>query len=159
MSDTKILTTEVKKSIDRSVLCWLATASKDGAPNVSPKEIFVAEDDAHLSIAHIASSGSVQNIRSNPNVCVSFIDVFVQKGYKLKSHATLITETDLAFAARAAPLKKKAGEAFKVRAVIAVEIREVQPILALSYRFYPNTAEQSQTEEALVTYRVQTRSE
>ncbi len=98
MSDTKILTTEIKRSIDRSVLCWLATASKDGTPSVLPKEIFVAEDDAHLLIAHVASSGSVQNIRSDLNVCVSFIDVFVQKGYKLKGHATLITEIDQAFA-------------------------------------------------------------
>ncbi len=71
-----MLTAKVKKSIEQSALCWLAT-SKDSLPNVSPKEIFGAEDDTHVSIAHIASSSSVQNIRSNPNVCVSFIDVFV----------------------------------------------------------------------------------
>ena len=151
-----MLTAEVKWSIEQSVLCWLATA-KDGVPNVSPKEIFVAEDDTHVLIAHIASSGSVQNIRSNPNVCVSFVDVFVQKGYKLAGQATVILEADPTFEKRAAPLKKKAGDAFKVRAVIAVEVREVQPILAPSYRFYPQTTEQAQTEQAHVTYGVQVR--
>ncbi|MCB0658923.1 MAG: pyridoxamine 5'-phosphate oxidase family protein, partial [Saprospiraceae bacterium] len=31
------LTSDVKKYLDRSVLCWLATISPDGSPNVSPK--------------------------------------------------------------------------------------------------------------------------
>ena len=154
-----MLTAEVKRSIEQSVLCWLATVAKDGTPNVSPKEIFLAEGDTHVLIAHIASSGSVQNIRNNPNVCVSFIDVFVQKGYKLKGRATLISETDSDFAERVGPLKKKAGDAFKVRAVIVVEVHEVEPILAPSYRFYPQTAEQEQTEKAYVTYGVQARRE
>ncbi len=35
-----MLTSDIKKYIDQSVLCWLATVSKDGIPNVSPKEIF-----------------------------------------------------------------------------------------------------------------------
>lgn len=35
-----IITNEIKKYIDQSVLCWLATVSTDGVPNVSPKEIF-----------------------------------------------------------------------------------------------------------------------
>lgn len=152
-----MLTAEVKNSIEQSVLCWLATVSKDGTPNVSPKEIFLADDDTHLLIAHIASSGSVQNIRSNPNVCVSFIDVFVQKGYKLVGHATLILDDDPTFGRRAVSLKRKAGAAFKVRAVIAVEVHEVQPILAPSYRFYPQTSEQEQIERAHPTYGVQTR--
>ena len=152
-----MLTPEVKRSIDRSVLCWLATVSKDGMPSVSPKEIFLAEDNTHLLIAHIASSGSVQNIRDNPNVCVSFVDVFVQKGYKLKGHATVILDSDPEFEQRAALLKKKAGDAFKVRAIIAVKVREVQPVLAPSYRFYPETTEQGQTEQAYVTYGVQAR--
>ena len=154
-----MLTTKVKRSLEQSVLCWLATVSADGTPNVSPKEIFLAEGDTHVLIAHIASSGSVQNIRKNPNVCISFIDVFVQKGYKLKGHATLILESNSDFAERVGPLKKKAGDAFRIRAIIAVEVHEVQPILAPSYRFYPQTTEQTQTAKAYVSYGVQARSE
>lgn len=33
---------ELLESIDKSVLCWLATASGEGIPNVSPKEMFTA---------------------------------------------------------------------------------------------------------------------
>ncbi|WP_366100586.1 pyridoxamine 5'-phosphate oxidase family protein [Flavobacterium sp.] len=31
---------EVIKSIEQSVLCWLATSDEDNFPNVSPKEMF-----------------------------------------------------------------------------------------------------------------------
>jgi predicted pyridoxine 5'-phosphate oxidase superfamily flavin-nucleotide-binding protein len=64
------------------VLCWLATVDEAGRPNVSPKEIFTAHGDDHLLIAHLASPGSVRNLRARPEVCVSFVDVFVQKGFK-----------------------------------------------------------------------------
>ena len=75
-----MISVEIKNYIERSVLCWLATADAAGVPNVSPKEIFVPFGDDHLLIANIASPESVKNIRGNPHVCVSFVDVFVQKG-------------------------------------------------------------------------------
>ncbi|WP_313952801.1 pyridoxamine 5'-phosphate oxidase family protein [Accumulibacter sp.] len=44
-----MLTDDVLNYIKRSVLCWLATADADGAPNVSPKEVFCAfgRDSVH----------------------------------------------------------------------------------------------------------------
>ena len=86
-----MLTPDIKKYIDQSVLCWLATVSKDGIPNVSPKEIFTYLDNEHLGIAHIASPNSIRNIKANPNVCVSFVEIFVQKGYKLRGKVEIIT--------------------------------------------------------------------
>ena len=78
-----MLSSEVQNSAAHSVLCWLATVDGNGQPNVSPKEIFAAFDTEHLVIANIASPSSVRNIEVNPLVCVSFIDVFVQKGFKV----------------------------------------------------------------------------
>ena len=149
-----MLTDDVKKYAKRSVLCWLATVSKDGMPNVSPKEIFTTEGDTHILIANIASPNSVRNIRSNPQVCVSFIDVFVQKGYKVKGVATLIHKTEAAYVQRVTPLKALAGEAFPIHTIIAVEVKEIQPIIAPRYRLYPKTTEQMQVEGALLTYGV-----
>ena len=81
-----------------SVLCWLATVDPDGWPNVSPKEIFCAYDAHTLLIANIASPGSRANVRRHPAVCVSFVDVFIQKGFKLKGIATVVESTDDPFA-------------------------------------------------------------
>jgi len=102
-----MLTEEIKKYIDKSVLCWLATCNKDGEPNVSPKEMFTWQDEQTLLIAHIASPNSVANIRNNPNVCVSFVDVFVQKGFKLKGRARIIEKEHDAFPQKVKHLTKK----------------------------------------------------
>jgi len=89
-----MISKEVKKYIDESVLCWLATSNSQNEPNVSPKEVFTYKDDKTLLIANIASPGTIGNIKENSKVCVSFVDVFVQKGYKLKGNAIIINTVD-----------------------------------------------------------------
>ncbi|MEM9340136.1 MAG: pyridoxamine 5'-phosphate oxidase family protein, partial [Bacteroidota bacterium] len=83
---------EVKKSIEESVLCWLATSTPSGEPNVSPKEVFSPYGDHHIIVANIASPNTVKNILSNANVCISFIDIFVQKGFQIKGKARIVKE-------------------------------------------------------------------
>lgn len=95
---TNLLTPEIKSVAQRSVLCWLATADKNGLPNVSPKEVFALVDDEHMVIANIALPQSAKNIQVNENVCVSFIDVFVQKGFKVIGVATDVRPLSSAFA-------------------------------------------------------------
>lgn len=151
-----MLTTDIRQYIDRSVLCWLATADAQGQPNVSPKEIFTHHGSDRFLIAQIASPQSARNIRVNPAVCVSFIDVFVQKGYQLKGQARLVRADSPAFAELAAPLLAMAGERFPFRTLIAVLIEQVKPILAPSYLLYPKeTTEENQATSAMKQYGVQ----
>ena len=96
----------VKAYIDKSVLCWLGTCDRELTPNVSPKEMFTYKGDDTLLIANLSSPNSVKNIKENPNVCVSFIDIFVQKGYKIKGIAYIIEKTDPTFESKVKPLKK-----------------------------------------------------
>lgn len=60
-----MLNQEIINSINDSVLCWLASANNDGEPNVSPKEMFIADGHEHFFIANIASPNSVSNIEAN----------------------------------------------------------------------------------------------
>lgn len=53
--------------MSKSVLCWLATASKDNLPNVSPKEIFAQYREDYIIVANIASPQTVKNIK--PGLC------------------------------------------------------------------------------------------
>ena len=148
------MTPQVLQAVEDSVLCWLSSVDEAGWPNVSPKEIFTALDDAHLLIAHIASPASVRNIGQHPQVCVSFVDVFKQKGFKLKGRAELAFPDDARFAAWSAPLKPLAGERFAIHAAICVRVEQVQPILAPSYQFFPGTTEADQQASALAAYGV-----
>ena len=150
-----MLSADLKDCARRSVLCWLATVDASGQPNVSPKEIHAVFDDDHLVIAHIASPTSVRNISANPQVCVSFVDVFVQKGFKVAGTARIVSTDDADFGRWAAPLLAKAGPRFPIRSVLVVRALAVEPIIAPSYRLYPDeTTEQGQIASAMRAYGV-----
>ena len=149
-----MLTDEVKKYIDKSVLCWLATANRQKEPNGSPKELFTYSNDTTLLIAHLASPNSVANIRENPNVCVSFVDIFVQKGFKLKGTATLIQKNEAAFEAKVKPLTNVFPDKYPIKAVLEITVTKVDAIIAPGYFLYADTTEQSQIESAMRTYKV-----
>jgi predicted pyridoxine 5'-phosphate oxidase superfamily flavin-nucleotide-binding protein len=151
-----MLTPKVQIAARRSVLCWLATVDDAGQPNVSPKEIFAIFGSDHLVIANIASPTSVRNIGLNPSVCVSFVDIFAQKGFKVIGTARNVRAEDKGFSLWAAPLLAMAGPRFPVRSVLVIGVTRVEPILAPSYRLYPaETTEQSQVASAMRVYGVQ----
>ncbi|MGK0364364.1 MAG: putative pyridoxine 5'-phosphate oxidase superfamily flavin-nucleotide-binding protein [Saprospiraceae bacterium] len=149
-----LLSPLVKKYIDSSVLCWLATANSDGQPNVSPKELFTYIEEDTLVIANIASPTSIKNIQQNSSVCVSFVDVFVQKGYKLSGIAVFVKRSDVDFLKKAEKLKAMAGEDFPVNSLLAISVKKVSEVIAPRYRFYPETTEVEQIESAYRTYGV-----
>lgn len=151
-----MLSKEIKETLKESVLCWLATANSAGEPNVSPKEMFIPYGDKHLLIANIASPVSVGNIRENPRVCVSFIQIFKQKGFKLEGVGGILEAGDEGYAEKVALLKQSGGEGFPIKGIIQVEVTSVSPIIAPSYWLFPDkTTEATQIEQSLNTYGVQ----
>ncbi len=150
-----LLSQEVAQAAESSVLCWLATVSPDGQPHVSPKEIFCVLDGQHIVVAHIASPTTASHVQACPQVCVSFVDVFVQKGFKVLGAASYVDRNHPEFLRWADTLLQKAGPRFPVHGVIVVLAQSVSPILAPSYRLYPDTStEADQVASALRTYRV-----
>lgn len=141
--------------MQESVLCWLATSTPDGIPNVSPKEMFVPYGDDCVLIANIASPKSVENIECNSAVCVSFVEVFKQKGFKLSGTALLIEPSDERFEMLLKALHQLGGEGFSVQSIIKITVNAAEPIIAPSYWLFPETTEQSQIDQAMQTYGVQ----
>ncbi len=149
-----MITEAIKRCIDKTVLCWLATCSPDGEPNVSPKEMFLSQDDATLLVAHIASPHTIRNIMQNPKVCVSFVDVFVQKGFKLKGVANICRPGDALYAEKLQLLTDKFTDAFPVKAIIVITVTKVDEIKAPSYFLYPGRTEDEHIQLTMVTYGV-----
>ena len=149
-----MLTDDSKHYLECSILCWLATVDAEGCPNVSPKEIFTYDAADDIWVAQLASPQSARNIRRRPAVCLSFIDVFVQKGYKIKGTARLVAADDPAFSAQAERLRQLAGPDFPFREMIGITPTQIEPIVAPSYRFRPATTELAQVRNALQTYGV-----
>lgn len=150
-----ILTSQIRSAAQESVLCWLASVDPDGQPNVTPKEAFALLDDDHVVVANIASPGSAKNIRYNPLVCLSFIDIFVQKGFKIKGVAVEYISSDEGYDNWLSPLRGIVGQRFPVNSIFVIQATSVEPIVAPSYWLYPETTtRESQVENALITYGV-----
>ncbi|TDO96948.1 pyridoxamine 5'-phosphate oxidase family protein [Marinomonas balearica] len=149
-----MLTPEMKNSLNESVLCWLSTIGADGYPNCSPKEIFTFVEDAHIVVADIASPVSRQNVLDNPLVCVSFVHVLKQKGFKVKGVAHYIEPSDSEFADLFVLLEPMVGDVFPVRGLFNISVTQIQPIIAPGYFIIPGTTEASQIEKAKQVYGV-----
>lgn len=144
----------LKQSIDQCVLCWLATSSIDQVPNVSPKEIFTSYGDDSIIIANIASPQSIENISQNDQVCVSFIDIFLQKGYQVKGTAQIIDRGLPAYVAMEKPLLQMTRGKYPFKSIIKVDVWNVKPIIAPSYILYPEMTNADREKSALKTYGV-----
>lgn len=150
-----LLNEPIRDAARRSVLCWLATVDADGQPNVSPKEVWTIADEQHVVVAHIASPVTARNIRQHPQVCLIFVDVWAQKGFKLLGNAHELCADDPPFAGWAAPLLAIAGQRFVIQSVLVIRVNAVAPIVAPSYRFFPDaTSEAAQIAAAMRTYGV-----
>ena len=81
---------EVQEFI-KGKMAWVATASRDGVPNVTPKGSAQVLDDEHLIFADLYSLKTRENLKANPKVAVTVTDVSSLKGYQLKGSVEMLT--------------------------------------------------------------------
>lgn len=72
-------------------LGWVATASKSGEPNATPKGSLKVLDDQHVIFADLFALKTRQNLQENPQVAVTVIDPATAKGYQIKGRAEMLT--------------------------------------------------------------------
>jgi predicted pyridoxine 5'-phosphate oxidase superfamily flavin-nucleotide-binding protein len=103
----------------------VATASKNGKPNASPKGSLRVLDDEHVAFAEIASPKTLANLKENPQVAILVFDPATWGGCRIQGKAEILDSGDLleSFKAQFAPLKMKVHFAIKV----AVEEVSIMP--------------------------------
>jgi predicted pyridoxine 5'-phosphate oxidase superfamily flavin-nucleotide-binding protein len=108
---------EAKKIISGVVPAFVATASKNGKPNVSPKGSFRVLDDEHVVFAEMASPQTIANIRENPQVSVLVFDPDTWGGCRVSGKAQIIESGELldSFKAQFAPMKMEVHSVVKVK--------------------------------------------
>ncbi|HMB10560.1 pyridoxamine 5'-phosphate oxidase family protein [Saliniramus sp.] len=148
---------EIQRDMRDAVLCWCATSAPDGTPNVSPKEIFAPHGEDGLVIADIASPVTVRNVRTGSSLCVSFINIFRQKGWKLEGPGQIIARSDAGFPDAVRDLVEMAGPDFPIRHVIRMRITRHTRIIAPGYRFRPDVPDEERIACAMRAYGVQAR--
>ena len=115
------LTEEAKKIIAEFGPALVATASKEGKPDVSVKGSFRVLDDEHVIFADIASPRTMANLRENPQLSAIIFDPSTRKGCRMWGKAEILDSGDLfdSMSAEAAAMR------MKVKHLVKVAVEEV----------------------------------
>ncbi len=84
------LSEEVKKAVVECGAALVATASRDGKPNVSAKGTFRVLDDEHVMFADIRSPHTIDNLKENAQVAVICIDQTTRSGCRISGKTEII---------------------------------------------------------------------
>jgi hypothetical protein len=76
-------------------LAWVATASRDGEPNVTPKGTLKILDQFHVVFADLFSLKTRKNLLENNRVAVTVVDAATARGYQIKGTAKIIASGPL----------------------------------------------------------------
>jgi len=105
-------------------LAWVATASKDGTPNVTPKGSLKLLDEHHVLFADLFSLKTRKNLLENNKVAVTVVDAATGKGYQIKGTAE-VTSSGPLFGETAASLKEAPRELPPLQHVVKIEVESV----------------------------------
>ena len=83
---------EIKYFVNSQKLGYVATVSKDGTPNLSPKGTIIVMSESSLAFADIRSPQTIQNLQDNPSVEINVVDPFQRLGYRFKGECKIINE-------------------------------------------------------------------
>lgn len=84
-----MLTSDMRAVIDVAQLCFAATVTPDGKPNVSPKGTIRVWDDSRLFFLDIASPGTRANLAHSPWMEINVVDQLSRRGYRFSGRAEL----------------------------------------------------------------------
>jgi uncharacterized protein len=126
-----MLTPDMRRVIEEQRLGFVATATPDGTPNVSPKGTFVVLDDRTIAFGEIRSPATMRNLRANPRIEVNFVDPFVRKGYRFAGTATVVERGEPGFDTLLPNLRSTL--AHRIRAIVTIAVTKALPLTSPAY--------------------------
>jgi len=105
-------------------LAWVATASRDGMPNTTPKGSLKLLDEQHILFADLFSLKTRQNLLENNKVAVTVVDPATHKGYQLKGTAEVVSSGAL-FAQMSEQMKAASAALPPVKYLVKITVEAV----------------------------------
>jgi uncharacterized protein len=123
-----ILTDEMKRVVTEIQLCYAATVTRDGKPNLSPKGSITVLSDDELGFADLASPGTVENLQHNPFIELNVVDPFVRRGFRFKGRGEVVSDSDAH-----ALIAKTLGPDYPFERVVKVRVESAAPVFSPVY--------------------------
>ena len=122
---------EIKNFVNSQKLGYVATVSKDGTPNLSPKGTIVVMNKSTLAFADIRSPQTIQNLQDNPSVEINVVDPFQRLGYRFKGECKIINEGPEFD--KILDYYANVGIKSKINSVVIVDVESMSEVTSPSY--------------------------
>ncbi len=128
---------DMRAVIEAQRLCFAATVTPDGLPNLSPKGTIRVWDDHHLFFCDIASPGTRSNLETRPWIELNVVDTLSRRGYRFFGRATLHTNDDV-YRRATDRIAAEEGAHYPVRAVVLIAVERASPLISPGYEHIPD---------------------
>lgn len=129
-----IITEDMKSIVSSQRLCFAATVTADGKPNLSPKGTIRVLDDCRLFFCDIASPATRHNLDMSPWIELNIVDPLSRRGYRFFGKAT-IHVGDEVFRKATEVVFRDDGERYPVSSVIVVLVERALPVISPGYEY------------------------
>ena len=114
-------------------LCFAATVTADGRPNLSPKGTIGVWDPSHLFFLDIASPNTRANLARQPWLELNVVEQLSRRGYRFGGPATLYAPETPEFAEGVRRIYGDAPPASGPAAVVVLSVERAAPLLSPAY--------------------------
>src|SRR5438045_7388244 len=127
------ISSDMRAVIQAAHLCFAATVTPDGRPNLSPKGTIRVWDDAHLFFLDIASPGTRANLTRAPWLELNVVEQLSRRGYRFSGRAELHFEGSAVYDEATRRVYGAQPPAAPVAAVVLLAIERAAPLLSPAY--------------------------
>lgn len=127
---------DVRAIVESAHLCFVATVTADGRPNLSPKGTVRVLDDHHLFFLDIASPRTRANIEQCPFMEINVVDQLSRRGYRCFGKATA-HRADTIYAQATQQVFLEEGTTYPVESVVVLEVERVEAVVSPGYSHVP----------------------
>ena len=121
----------IKNFVNFQKLGYVATISKHGTPNLSPKGTIAVIDKSTLVFADIRSPQTIQNLQENPSIEINVVDPFQRLGYRFKGNGRIINEGSEFD--RVLDYYVNLGVKSKISSIVMVDVKSMSEVTSPSY--------------------------
>ena len=122
---------EIKNFVNSQKLGYVATVSKEGTANLSPKGTIVIINESTITFADIRSPQTIQNLQDNTSVEINVVDPFQRLGYRFKGDGRIINEGSEFD--KILDYYSNIGIKSKINSVVVVDVKSMSQITSPSY--------------------------
>jgi len=130
---TTMLTPDMRAVIEAVHLCFAATVTPDGRPNLSPKGTIRVWDDTHLFFLDIASPNTRANLAHSPWMELNVVEGLSRRGYRFFGRAEVHEPGTAVYEEGLRRVFDPTIPSTPINAVVRLEVERAAPLLSPGY--------------------------